>query len=344
MSRKQVTLADIAARVGRDVSIPTVSRALRNEPGVSGELRERIRKVAEELGYIAAPETTGRVAVITPVVDTWFYSSVLGGIESELRTAGLDLLLYCLPTADQRTAFFAALPHRRKVDAVIVLAAPIANTDRDLLTARGYPVISVGAHTEGLPTIRFDDHEAACKAVGHLIHQGHNRIAMIRTESVEGTAWDADRHRYRGYRDQLAAAGLPFRADYVVSVRWGLDEGGAAMDRLLNIDEPLPTAVFCHSDEVAAGALRKLRNDARLPVPESISVVAVDDHPIAEMINLTTVAQPARRQGERAARAVIDHLAGRTPLDAASTVLPARRLVFRGSTAPPPNDPTVARR
>ncbi|RDI48967.1 LacI family transcriptional regulator [Nocardia mexicana] len=342
-------MADIAAAVGRiagrKISIPTVSRAVHLEPGVSPELRELVLRVAEEMNYIPTPESTGRVAVLTPVVDTWFYSSVVAGIETELHRAGLDLLLYCLTTADQRRQFIAGLPQRRKVDAVIVVAAPVGDTDRELLLRRGYPVVSVGARTDGLATVRFDDHEAARKAVGHLIHQGHNRIAMIRTESLEGAYWDADRDRYRGYRDQLDAAGLRFREDYVVSVRWGVDEGGLAMDRLLNVEAPLPTAVFCHSDEVAAGALRKLRHDARIPVPESLSVVAVDDHPIAEMINLTTVAQPARHQGSRAARAIIDHLTGQIPLDpTAATTLPATNLIFRGSTAPPPTESAAAPR
>lgn len=326
-------MSDIAARVG-NVSIATVSRALRNEPGVSPAVRERIRQAAEELSYVVAPDTTGRVAVVTPVVDTWFYSTVVAGIESELQRAGLDLLLCCLPTADQRHEFFHRLTLRRRVDAVIVIAAPLTDADRAQLGESECPVISVGAHAEGITSVGFDDVDAASKAVAHLIHQGHTRIAMIRTESVEGGHWDSDLDRNAGYRSQLEDTEIPWREDYEVSVPWGIDQGAKAMQRLLSLPTP-PTAVFCHSDEIAAGALRKLRYEARLRVPESMSVIAIDNHPIAEMINLTTVEQPARQQGIDAARAIVEHLRGTAELTRAATVLSADRIVFRSSTAAP---------
>lgn len=326
-------MSDIAAQVG-NVSIATVSRALRNEPGVSPAVRERIRQAAEELSYVVAPDTTGRVAVVTPVVDTWFYSTVVAGIHAELHRAGLDLLLCCLPTAEQRQEFFHRLTLRRKVDAVIVIAAPLTAADREHLDESGCPAISVGAHAEGLASVRFDDVAAAEKAVAHLIHQGHTRIATIRTESVEGGHWDSDRDRYDGYAAQLERAGIPALPDYEVSVPWGIDEGAQAMQRLLSLPDP-PTAVFCHSDEIAAGALRKLRHEAGLRVPEAMSIIAVDNHPIAEMISLTTVEQPVREQGSVAARAVVDHLRGTAELDATSTVMRADRIVFRNSTGAP---------
>ncbi len=324
-------MSDIAARVG-NVSIATVSRALRDEPGVSPALRERIRQAAEELSYAVLPDSTGRVAVVTPVVDTWFHSSVVAGIESELRAAGLDLLLHCLASTDMQRDFFHRFS-RRQADALIVIAAPITPADRERLNETGCPLISVGAHAEGVPSVGFNDFEAAAKAVGHLIHQGHNRIAMIRAEAIDGRPWDSDIDRHAGYESQLAAAAIPVHRAYQVSVPWGIAEGARAMQQLLSLPEP-PTAVFCHSDEIAAGALRTLRHGAGLRVPESMSVIAVDNHPIAEMIGLTTVEQPAREQGARAARAIVDHLRTGSDLPRADR-LEADRIVFRSSTAAP---------
>ncbi|NUS43991.1 MAG: LacI family DNA-binding transcriptional regulator [Mycobacteriaceae bacterium] len=330
---KRVRMSDIASRAG-NVSVATVSRALRNEPGVSPSVRERIRKAAAELSYFSTPDTTGRDAVVTPVVDTWFYSTAVAAIQGELRSAGLDLLLYCLENAELRREFYQRLALRRKVDAVIVLAAPLTSADREQLAATGCPVVNVGARSDGVANVGFDDAGAARKAVAHLIHQGHTRIGMIRTESVEGGHWDSDRDRYRGYRAQLAEANLSALRDHEISVPWGIDEGAEAMQRLLSLPDP-PTAVFCHSDEIAAGALRALRHEAGLRVPESMSVIAIDNHPIADLVNLTTVEQPVRRQGAAAARAVVDYLRGAADLAETSTILPADRIVFRSSTGPP---------
>jgi LacI family transcriptional regulator, repressor for deo operon, udp, cdd, tsx, nupC, and nupG len=94
-----------------------------------------------------------------------------------------------------------------------------------------------------------------------------------------------------------------------------------------------PTAVFAYSDEVAMGAMRTLRR-AHVPIPERISIVGVDDHPLAELNDLTTVHQPVEEQGEIAARMVLDLLHGRPVTDSHRCV--GTYLVVRNSTAPPP--------
>ena len=105
------------------------------------------------------------------------------------------------------------------------------------------------------------------------------------------------------------------------------------MDRLLSLREP-PTAVFAYSDEVAMGALRSLRR-AHVAVPDQMSIIGVDDHPMAELIDLTTVHQPVEAQGAIAGQMVLDLLHGRTSPDRQITV--PTYLVVRGSTAPPPS-------
>jgi DNA-binding LacI/PurR family transcriptional regulator len=93
--------------------------------------------------------------------------------------------------------------------------------------------------------------------------------------------------------------------------------------------------VFCHSDEIAVGAVRTLRQ-AGIAVPQEISVIGVDDHPVAEVADLTTVGQPARRQGVIAAQLLIRglHADAGVPEHPRITVLPTR-LVIRGSTMRP---------
>jgi DNA-binding LacI/PurR family transcriptional regulator len=107
------------------------------------------------------------------------------------------------------------------------------------------------------------------------------------------------------------------------------------MDRLLRLQRP-PTAVFAYSDEVAAGALRSLRR-AHVAVPEQMSIIGVDNHPIAELLDLTTVHQPVEAQGAAAGQMLVDIIEGRTPSQQ-QLVLPTH-LVVRSTTAPPAGAP-----
>ena len=109
--------------------------------------------------------------------------------------------------------------------------------------------------------------------------------------------------------------------------------GAVGMEALLRLD-PRPTAVFAYSDEIAVAALRCLQ-EAGVAVPEQMSVIGVDDHPLAELFGLTTVNQFVREQGRLAGQMTLDLLHGR-PLDDDEVLVPTH-LVCRGSTGPPPN-------
>ncbi|MDY6995800.1 MAG: LacI family DNA-binding transcriptional regulator [Actinomycetota bacterium] len=340
--RQTVNMTDVARRSG--VSIASVSRALRGEPGVSPATRDRILSAARDLAYVVSPEAsrlsggpTGRVGVVVPRIDAWFYSTVLAGIAGEFDTVGVDLVLCSLPDSAARHRFFEALPLRRKVDAVIVVSVPLTTRERTRLDQLGVPTVLVGGHQPdaGQPWVGIDDELAAQQAVGHLLRIGHRDIAMIQAVDDEGTPWAADQARIRGFHRQIGEAGLT--GSPVVRVPWGVDGGAHGMEILLS-GAQLPTAVFCHSDEIALGALRTLRRSG-ITVPQQISVIGVDDHPSAELSDLTTVAQPVREQGRIAARVVLGELEG-AGCGIDSAIAPpvttlATRLVIRGSTAPP---------
>jgi DNA-binding LacI/PurR family transcriptional regulator len=113
-------------------------------------------------------------------------------------------------------------------------------------------------------------------------------------------------------------------------VDWGGPQGAEAMGELLGLREP-PTAVYAHSDEIALGAMRTLRR-AGLRVPEDISVIGIDDHPLAGLTDLTTVSQPVRQQGLLAGHMVLGLLRGE---DIERAAITPTRLAIRRSTAPP---------
>lgn len=329
-------MADVARRAG--VSTATVSRALRDMPGVSASTRRRIKSLAEELSYVVSPEasglsggSTGRVAVVVPTINVWFFSTVLAGIESVLREHDMDTLIYHVDGADDRRYFFERLPARRKADAVIVIALPVPEEEAKRLDLLGVHVVVAGGQLRDYPHVRIDDHEVAHQAVSHLVGLGHERIAMIRTEDADGVTWASDATRSHGFDIAMKEFGLEPDPDMVVTVPFGLDGGARAMDVLLSHREP-PTAVFAYSDEVAFGALRTLRR-AHIAVPDQMSLIGVDDHPMAELNDLTTVHQRADEQGRIAATMVLDMLEGRSVGDLQQTV--PTHIVVRGTTAPP---------
>ena len=99
------------------VGLGTASRALRNAPGVAPATRDRVLAVAEELAYVVSPQasslrlgSTGQVAVVVPHLDRWFFGAMLAGLESVLRDAELDVLLYPVGDLQDRRVFFKRLP------------------------------------------------------------------------------------------------------------------------------------------------------------------------------------------------------------------------------------------
>ena len=328
-------MADIARLAG--VSMATVSRALSGSPGVAPATRERVLALADELSYVVSPEAsrlaggaTRRVAVVVPHVSRWFFGEMLDGLQSVLGDADLDVLLYRVKHARDRRDFFERLPASRKVDAVVVLAFPIREAERKRLELMGVTIVAAGGVSASYPYVCIDDYAAGRQAVDHLLFLGHRRIGMIAAVDPEEPAWPGTGRREEAYWAALTEAGVPRDDDLAVTVEWGGSRGAEAMERLLSVRRP-PTAVFAWSDELALGAIRTLRR-AGLAVPGDVSVIGVDDHPLAELTDLTTVGQPVREQGVLAGEMLLGLLRGD---DVNRAVIVPTQLVLRGSTAPP---------
>ncbi len=326
-------IGDVARRAG--VSTATVSRALTGAPHVSPDLRERVLAAAAELGYVVSPSAsrlasgqTRSVAVVAPFLDRWFFGQVLAAVEEVLREAGYDVLLYGLPNAAAREAFFTDLPVRRRVDAVLVLTLPLTASETDALLGLGVPVGAVGVRAPGLSSVGIDDEAGALAAVNHLLNLGHTRIGMIGGGTSDDWArFTVSRTRARGYRAALIAAGQEIPTGYQVDGRFTFPGGVLGMAQLLAHPTP-PTAVFAQSDEMAMGALDTLRH-AGLTCPGDVSIIGFDDHELAELIDLTTIGQPVSAQGRAAARDLVTRMAtGAAPT---VTTLPTR-LILRATT------------
>ena len=333
-------IQEIARETG--LSKSTVSRALRGLPSVTAETTNTVRRAADRLGYIpssaAAGLATGRnrtIGVLVPVIERWFYIAVLEGIDAELRKAGYDLILYSLggPVGD-RDRFFHRSILRKRIDALVVLCLLFDDEEREQLHQMDLPVVVVGGPGPGVRHVGIDDRKAARAAVEHLIELGHRRIAHIGGEDELGMNRAVPVERRTGYREALDDAGIAARDDWTVDGEFSFDGGHRAMQTILSSAEPLPTAVFAASDEMALGAMAAIA-DAGLRVPQDLSVIGIDGHQYGAAMGLTTIAQHPYEQGVEATRALLAELEGAPTLDD----FPAApfELVVRRSTAAPPD-------
>ncbi len=333
-------IEDVARAAG--VSAATVSRALRGLPNVSPGTRARIEEHAAALGYVASAAAsglaTGRTSVlgvVVPAIQGWFTTRVLEGIESELRAIDYDLMLFPLGTrrGERERAFHRSLL-RRHGDALLALCIDFTSAERAELDAVGMPVAIVGGPVRGLRHVGIDEIGAALRATEHLIGLGHRDILHL-------TGGDEIRRRLNprvphdrrlGYEQALRMAGIAPDPARVVHGWFSAGHARRAIDALLESGDPIPTAIFAASDEMAMGAILSLQHHG-LTVPGDVSVIGIDDHELADSFGLTTVAQDPSAQGAAAARMLLDELAGR-PVAVESLELDAP-LVVRSSTAAP---------
>lgn len=331
-----ITLADVARRAG--VSKSTASRSLRGMSTISVPTRDRVVRAARELDFVVTPcaerLATGRtstVGVVVPYVTTWFFSQIVSGAERALRRAGYDVILVILSDAATREDFFARMPLRRRVDAVLLLTMPVTPEEVAALGTLGVPLATIGEALHGVSGVGIDDVAVGRTAAEHLLGLGHTDIGLVTGEPDGLLAFSAPLARSRGFHDAVRAAGIEARPDTVVAADFSVAGGAAAMRQLLALARP-PTAVFAIGDEMAIGGLHTCTS-LGLRVPEDVSVMGVDDHTMSETFALTTVRQPVHAQGELAAQLLVRQLT--SAYEAPSQQVVRTELVIRSTTAAP---------
>ena len=341
MAQRAVSIQDIAGEAG--VSHATVSRALRNSPLISADVRERIQRLARDMGYtpnavaqsLKGQRTKAIGLVVTSIADP-FVGRVVRGIEDVAYRANMSVFLSVSCNDPEREMEVIETFHRRRVDGIISAAAQISGRYAEQLAQTVVPTVLVNqqaeATTELLHSVDVDDHEGALRAVGHLVELGHRNIGYVGA----GNRPRSNRRRLAGYRDALRAAGIEPDEDRIrispPGHRFHTEDvaDGAALVRELS--RTGVTAVFCYNDMIAVGALLACR-DQGTAVPEQLSVVGFDDIETAQYVTppLTTIHQPKLRLGHMAMEMMLDLLEGR-PVE--NHVLPTE-LIRRSSTSAP---------
>ena len=326
MGRASINTIAVQAGVSRN----TVSLALRDDPRVADDTKARVLSVARRLDYrpnlLARAMVTGRSKVIglaVPRIDFSYIPRLLDAIHEAAFETGYGVLTcFHHNEADRLPAVLAYLSDRQ-VDGVIV-HCPVPPAGRTVLAEGRRPAVTLSFGHEKQPGLTLDllPGAAGVDAVRELVALGHRRVGYAgECEGFFGAA------RLKGVRRAAREHGLKQPATYP-----GDDSlaGGRAAAGLFLADRARPTAVVAYADAVAVGFIQTV-TAAGVRVPWDVSVVGVDDLPIAQVCApaLTTLRAPAAELGRAAMAALI----GDEPVPPESRVFDWQ-WVPRGSTAP----------
>lgn len=307
--KSPATIDAVAQAAG--VSIATVSRVLNQTRPVVEETAMRVLAAVEQLGYI--PQTAARhlaqgktqtIGLVFPDVSNDFFSPLLESITDSAAEAGYDLLIAIRRIRHANSVQRSPLG-KQNTDGLLVFDQSIDEGELRRLHAAHFPVVLLyRSAPEGMdfPCIRIEDRSGARQITNHLIEQhGRRRIAFLR-----GPVGNEDSQlREQGYRESLAAHGIPFRASLIGDGEFY--EGPARTTVARWLAEGLEfDAIFAGDDGSASGALAALTQAGRR-VPQDVSLVGFDDAPVARYLNpqLTTVRAPSDRVGREAIRQLV---------------------------------------
>ena len=335
---EEATISDVARLA--EVSTATVSRALRRPGQVKPATRARILEAAQALSYGAtrsasslASGRTDRIAILNGgSLAHWFTSEILQGAYTVIRDHQMDLTLYRAGTAAEREQFFRTLPARKNADAMMVTSFKLREDETAHLSRLHMPLVFLNMSADPHPNVSIDDDQAARRVARHLVSLGHRVFAVVGSASQhQGAFWSSDTRR--DSFEQEVKTLSPAAVVHHLSVPAVLAPNAAelATQSILDQTQP-PTAVFVLLDELAIPLIHTLRRQG-LRVPQDISVVGFDDHPMAASFGLTTVHQPVAEIGARGADLAVRLAAGEQ--DAPTHITIPTSLVLRQSTASP---------
>lgn len=319
------------------LSQTTISLVLNHSPNaksIPAHTRERIREAAIKYqyrpNYFARSLRSSRsmsIGVVVPDMSDGYFTLVMHAVEKYLIKSKYFYFTASHFREKELTEEYVRMLLERAVDGLLLLDTPVA-------VETTVPMVALSAHNPGpgVTNIVLDHDLAAVQALTHLKELGHERIAVMR-----GPAKISDSgYRWQGIVKASEKLGLSILPELTMTLE-ELDQtpvhGYRAMRKLLRDTRDF-TAVFCFNDICALGAIRAI-DDAGLRVPQDVSVVGFDDIANAafHQPSLTTIQQPLREMGTRAARILLDrinHPAKTYPLE----VVMEPKLIVRESTGP----------
>jgi LacI family transcriptional regulator len=307
----RVTMTDIARAAG--VSLMTVSRVVNNKDDVSKGTRLRVQEVIDSLGYRPSgiarglvTQHTSTLGLVVPDIDNPFFSGVVRGAENTAYAEGYSVFLGNTNEDPERELALLRSLDEKLVDGAILCSSRLDDESlvREISRFPTAVLISRQVHNDGTGVLVIDDEAGGRLATEHLLGSGHCRIGIISGPPISFSS----QHRLAGYRAALQAAGLPINPAWVRHCKPVVENGYQAAVELLR-DCPELTALVCHNDMVAFGALQACAELGR-SVPQDVAVVGYDDVPMAALVSppLTTIKVSPHAIGSQAMRMLLERI------------------------------------
>lgn len=285
----------------------TVSRALRDSHEISPDTKERVKKLAAELGFEPNPFASSlrqskskTIAVIVPEIENNFFSQAMNGIELVAQQKGYHVLIYITHENFEREKSILQLLRNGRVDGLLI---SVSNNTKDFshiddYVHAGVPLVSFDRVYESaaIPSVTTDDVTAAKKATEHLLAAGCNHIAFL--SLAEGLSISS--RRKQGMQDALKKHR---QASSTVIECSNDDETNRALIRTLLQKKQRPDGIFAAVEKLAVNAY-EVCHELKITVPGKLKIVSFSNSASTALFDppLSTIVQPAREIGEEAAK------------------------------------------
>jgi len=334
---KEVTIYDIAQKL--NISAATVSRGLKDHPGINKNTKKKILAAADEMGYrsnsFASSLRTKRgnvIGVIVPRLNSNFMSDVIAGVEKVVNESGYNLFIsQSLETMEKEVSNAKAMFNNRVDGLLVSLAYDTNNIDHfEAFIKREIPVIffdRVVEH-EHCPSIFIDNYKAAYNITTHLIEQGCKRIVHISGNQLRNVYRD----RFNGYKKALEDHQIAFDDDLLIVNDLSAQAGTQAAQQILQMAVK-PDGVFAANDLCAISCMQVLKSEG-IKIPEDIAFAGFNNDPTSCVIepNLTTIDYKGYEMGEVAAKVLIGHLDRNNDLQQTHSLILRSELIVRDSS------------
>ncbi|MDF7811427.1 LacI family DNA-binding transcriptional regulator [Hymenobacter sp. YC55] len=340
MSKRHVSLKTLAQTL--NVSMSTVSRALRNHPDIGPEVTRKVQELARELQYTPNPLAIGllkdrssTIGVIVPDLVTYFFSSIISGIESMANEHGYHIVIRCSYESYEKEKECLQDLLRLRVDGIVMCLAQetqdYAHFDTVLKSETPLVFFDRVCRPDEVATVVVDNQEAARRITRHFFESGYRRIAHI----AGPAQLNITRERIEGYKQGLAECNLPFDTDLLVHCDLSIASATAATQRLLALSSP-PDAIFGVNDTTAFAAMKEIKRQ-HLRIPQDIGLVGFTDEFHATVVEptLTSVMHPTYEMGREAALLFLAQVDAKVAITPSQSVLTTQLVVRESSSMIP---------
>lgn len=312
--KRKITLKDIAREL--DVSISTVSKALKNSVEISRDTKEKVQAFAKLYNYrpnnIAISlknKRTKNIGVIIPDIVHHFFTTVFRGIEKFANARGYNVIVCISDESFDKEVINMEMLANGSIDGFIMALSAGTQLKNDYnhlreVTDQGIPLVLFDRVTDDIACdkVIINDEEAAYMAVEKMIRDGRKRIALLTTKGH----YNVSVKRAEGYYQALKDHNLPVDEDLVLTLpnTYDNEEQSKAFFERANID-----GVLCVNEIYAVRSIRHIQDQGK-KVPADVAVIGFTDGILSRLANpsLTSVAQHGEIMGETAAQLLIDRI------------------------------------